>query len=262
MEQTVAAIEQILDVMPDDLLTLRTLFETLIQLERPEDALECLGRLDEACRTAQDASMMEYVCEQYASVADAMPDAKKRMERLQELLRAADVITQQSALASEDSAGKTALESEMALAWDLLQDELLSEEEYSHVLQDLTEMSGQKVDVPVTVLHVLHDRNFSRFERLMAHMSLKSGVPIVPLERFDEVEGLREVLPLEFMSRNGALPFGEVAGDLLIAVLNPFDKALLRRTEKMCGRRCHAYLVEPVEYDARLGAIRKAKQSD
>ena len=147
----------------------------------------------------------------------------------------------------------------MALAWELFQDGQFSQEEYSNVLRDLTEMSSRaEASVPVTVLHILHDRNFSRFERLMTHLCQKSGVPIIPLSQFEEREEFREVLPLDFISRHGALPFAQVGDDLLLAVLNPQDKELIRQAGELSGRHCHAYLVSPQEYDQRLAQIKAA----
>lgn len=257
LQQTAAMLEQILDVMPDDLFTLRALYETSLKLELPEKAFDCLKRLDDGARAAQNAEMISFVFNQYASVVDEMPEVRKRMDRLQELQLVADLMNQQ--LSEAPSARrKTGIESEMALAWDLFQDEQLSQEEYSNVLHDLAEMSSREVSVPVTVLHILHDRNFSRFDRLMTHLCQKSGVPIIALSQFDEREELREILPLNFISRHGALPFAQVGGDLLLAVLNPLDKELIRQAEDLSGRRCHAYLTAPQEYDQRLAQIKRA----
>lgn len=257
LQQTAAMLQQILEVIPDDLFTLRALYETFLKLELPEEAFDCLKRLDDDARALQNAEMMTFVFNQYTSIADEMPEVRKRMERLSELQRATGVAD--GATSAKPSAGrKSDIESEMALAWDLFQDEQLSQEEYSNVLHDLTEMSASNVSVPVTVLHILQDRNFGRFERLMTHLCQKSGVPIIALSQFDEREELREVLPLDFISRNGALPFAQVGRDLLLAVLNPLDKVLIRRADELSGRRCHAYLVSPQEYDQRLAAIKKA----
>jgi hypothetical protein len=185
-----------------------------------------------------------------------MPGVQKLIDRLNELKMVADLMG--VAERTKPASGSKGIESEMALAWELFQDEQLSQEEYSNVVHDLAEMSSGNLSVPVTVLHILHDRNFSRFDRLMTHLCQKSGVPVIALSQFDEPEELREALPLDFISRHGALPFGEVGGDLLLAVLNPQDKALFDRAGEIAGRRCHAYLVSPQEYDQRLAQIKKA----
>jgi hypothetical protein len=249
LQQNAALLEQILEVMPDDLFTLRALYETSLKLELPEKAFDCLKRLDDGARAAQNGAMIAFVLNQYESIADELPEVRKRMERLQALQLESDL---------KAPGRKSGIESEMALAWELFQDEQFSQEEYSNVLHDLSEMSSREINVPVTVLHILHDRNFSRFERLMTHLCQKSGVPIMALSQFDEREELREALPLDFISRHGALPFARVNGDLLLAVLNPMDKELIRRAEDLSGCRCHAYLVVPQEYDQRLAQIKKA----
>lgn len=258
LQQTATMLEQILEVMPDDLFTLRALYGTWLKLEEPEKALECLKRLDDGARAAQNGEIMAFVIEQYESIVDHLPELRKRIDRLQELQMATDLINASPAEPKPIPAHKDGIDSEMALAWELFKDEQLSQEEYSNVLHDLTEMSSHAVSVPVTVLHVLHDRNFSRFDRLMTHLCQKSGVPIIGLGQFEENEELREVLPLDFISRHGALPFGEVGGDLMLAVLNPLDRVLGQQAEALSGRHCHAYLVSPQEYDQRLMQIKKA----
>lgn len=257
LQQTSTMLEQILEVMPDDLLTLRALYETLLKLELPEKAFDCLKRLDNGARIAQSAEMIAFVLNQYASIVDEIPEVQKRIDRLQELQHVTGLMDGE--LSEKPVANrKNGLEAEMALAWELFQDELLSQEEYSNVLYDLTEMSSREVSVPVTVLHILHDRNFGRFERLLTYLCQKSGVPIMVLSQFDEREELREVFPLDFISHHGVLPFARVGSDLLLAVLNPLDKELIRRAGELAGCRCHAYLVTPQEYDQRLAQIRKA----
>ena len=258
LQQTAAMLEQILEVMPDDLFTLRSLYETLLKLEQPEQALDCLKRLDDGTRAAQNPEMTAFVIHQYESIADEMPELRKRIERLQELQAAKNPVHSE-APAKPPAQRKSDVDSEMALAWELFQDGQFSQEEYSNVLRDLTEMSSRaEASVPVTVLHILHDRNFSRFERLMTHLCQKSGVPIIPLSQFEEREEFREVLPLDFISRHGALPFAQVGDDLLLAVLNPQDKELIRQAGELSGRHCHAYLVSPQEYDQRLAQIKAA----
>jgi tetratricopeptide (TPR) repeat protein len=257
LRQTVLMLEQILEVMPDDLFTLRALYETYLQLEEPEKAIECLKKLDDAVRAAQNGEIIAFVIQQYESIAEQMPELRKRIERLHELQMVTDLMEADEPV-KPPSGNAAGIESEMALAWDLFQDEFFTQEEYSNVLHDLTEISSRTVTVPVTVLHILHDRNFSRFDKLMTHLCQKYRIPVLALSQFDEREDLREVLSLDFITRHAALPFGKVGGELLLAVLNPMDRALLLQAEQLSGSRCHPCLVTPQEYDLRLTQIKKA----
>lgn len=258
LEQTVEVLEQILEVMPDDLVTLRSLYEACLKLGDPEKALDALGRLDDGARAAQDAAVIDFVLNQYAMIADESPEVRGKIERLKEVQALMGLLDDASDSSSVPSVPKGgSLEPEMALAWELFQDEQLTQEEYSSVLHDLTEMSSRSMGVPVSVLHILHDRQFSRFERVMTHLCQKSEVPIIGLGQFEDSESLAEVLPIDFSSKFGAIPFAEVSDELLLAVVNPFDKELVERAEMLCGRRCHPYLVTPHDYDQLLDKFKK-----
>lgn len=261
LEQTVVMLEQILEVMPDDLFTLRALYETSLKLEHPEKAFEALARLDDSARAAQNIEMIDFVLNQYEMVSDDSSEMQGRIARLQEIKNVAGLMQGDESLMPAPAAkpsGGSRLDAEMALAWDLFQEEQLSQEEYSNVLHDLTEMSSKQIAVPVTVLHILHDRQFSRMERLMTHLCQKNEMPIMALSLFEENEEIGQLLPLDFISRNGAMPFAKVGEDLLVAMLNPLDKELLDEVKKLSGKPCHPYLVTPEEYDLQLGKIRRA----
>ncbi len=261
LEQVVETLEQILEVMPEDYFTLHTLYETFIKLEQPEQAFEYLARLADFTIRSQNEEGVRFVLQQYEALGDLGPEVegrKAQLRALQAKLAGESVDVEAKDVDEVSSESSQNLEAEMALAWDLFQEEQLTQEEYSNVLHDLTEMSSRVVDVPVTVLHVLHDRQFSRFERLMTHLCNKSGIPIISLSSYEENEEFNESLPLGFMTQRGVLPFAGIGDDLLVAVLNPFDKALVREAEETAGNRCHPYLVSPSEYDLRLSQIKKA----
>lgn len=265
LQQTVSMLEQILEVMPDDLVTLRALYEASLKLEQAEKAMEALSRLDDLARAEQDGEMIDFVLNQYATIAEDSPEVQGRMERLKEIRHVLDLHAsdpdQEDILkekpADSRSRGGGRMDAEMALAWDLFQDEQLTQEEYSNVLHDLTEMSSRRMGVPVSVLHILHDRQFSRFERMLTHLCQKHSMPLMVLSQFADNEEIIRTLPLDFTSGNGAIPFATVGDDLLVGILNPLDKELLKQAEEICGRRCHPYLVAPDDYDRHL---QKAKQ--
>ena len=260
LEQVVETLEQILEVMPEDYFTLHTLYETFIKLEQPEKAFEYLARLAGFVTRSQNEEGVNFVLQQYEALGDLGPEIEGRKAQLRTLqIKLAGESPEQAAEAGgEAPAVAQDIEAEMVLAWDLYQEEQLTQEEYSNVLHDLTEMSSRAVGVPVTVLHVLHDRQFSRFERLMTHLCSQSGIPIISLSSYEENEEFNEALPLDFMTRRGVLPFAGIGDDLLVAVLNPFDKALVSQAEEAAEKRCHPYLVSPDEYDRRLAQIKKA----
>ncbi len=261
LEQMVETLEQILEVMPEDYFTLHTLYETFIKLEQPEKAFEYLARLADFATRSQNEESVVFVLQQYDALEDPGSEVEGRKAQLRALLTTlvGEPTDKELKIEGEVEAPVTQdIDAEMALAWDLYQEEQLTQEEYSNVLHDLTEMSSHAVGVPVTVLHILHDRQFSRFERLMTYLCEKSGIPIISLSSYEENEDLNDVLPPDFLTRRGVLPFAAIGNDLLVAVLNPFDKIRMRDAEKAAGQRCHSYLVPPNEYDLRLAQIKKS----
>jgi hypothetical protein len=259
LEQVVETLEQILEVMPEDYVTLHTLYETFVKLQQPRKAFEYLARLADFVTHSQNEEGVSFVLQQYEAIGDLGPEVEARKAQLRVLQ--AELAGETADSISKDTAEVSVsqnIEAEMALAWDLFQEEQLTQEEYSNVLHDLTEMSSRSVDVPITVLHVLHDRQFSRFERLMTYLCNKSGVPIILLSSYEENEELNDALPLDFLTQRGVLPFASIGDDLLVAVLNPCDKTLVRDAEQAAEKRCHPYLVSPEEYDRRLAQIKKA----
>ena len=262
-EQSIEMLQQILEVMPSDIPTMKTLYNTHLQMGSLESALETLVRIEKAANLVKDDAALSFVLEQYASVEDISPEIKEQTARLREMKGIA--VSEEEPLLKDvplEEFGTTSLEAEMSLAWDLLQDEQLTQEEYSEVVGDLTETMSKNVGVPVTLLHVLNDRHFSRFERLMAHLSEKANVPILLLDSFEENEAAAQVLSIEFSSTRGALSFAFVGENLLVAVLNPFDQELLSEVKQRSGRTCHAFLVSPYEYDKRLNERKKAKKEE
>lgn len=259
LEQVVETLEQILEVMPEDYVTLHTLYETFVKLQQPEKAFEYLARLADFVTHSQSEEGVRFVLQQYEAIGDLGPEigARKAQLRVLQAELAGETVDRIPQDTAEIPAAQS-MEAEMTLAWDLFQEEQLTQEEYSNVLHDLTEMSSRSVALPITVLHVLHDRQFSRFARLMTYLCKKSGVPIILLSSYEENEELNDALPLDFLTQRGVLPFASIGDDLLVAVLNPCDKTLVREAEQAVKKRCHPYLVSPEEYDRRLASIKKA----
>jgi len=257
LTDSIAMLEQILEVMPQDLMALRALYNAYNQRDCREQAFEYLGMLADVACTNNDSETAEFIVKQLPGFEEQFPsEVAVQLTRIQAVVGPADG---QPTVASEEKPASTTdaeIGEELALAWKLYEENQLSQEEYSSVLHDLTEVSSKEVDVPVSVLHVLNDRGFSQMNRIMNYLSSRSGVPCVSLLNFELSEQMTDVLPLEIAVRDGALPFDFFGNDLLVAVLNPFNNVLIDKVEKAGGHRCHTYLVSAEEYDIALGKLR------
>ena len=263
LADSIAMLEQILEVMPQDADAIKALYSSYRKSGKNEQAFEYLNRLIDVCIGNVDASQLSFIQRELAQFDDIFPsEVAAQNARICMLEGSAAPSGKDRSVPAEESAStgigsrEADISEELALAWRLYEEGQLDQEEYSSVLHDLTEVSSKVLDVPVSVLHVLNDRNYNQINRLMNHLSNRSGAPAVMLSNFELSEDVAKALPIEFAAHDGALPFAFFGDDLLVGVLNPFNHSLVEKVESVGGRRCQTYLVGPEDYDLALGRLR------
>jgi len=141
---------------------------------------------------------------------------------------------------------------ELAFAWNLLEAKELTQEEYASVVQDLTEMSTSESPSTISVLHVMEARGFKNIERVLGYVAKECETPIVLLSSFVLNFDIVTILSHELMLKRGVFVFDKVGQDLLIAIMNPFDKQLRKEVEAHTGKKCHFFVTLPSEFDKAL----------
>ncbi|MEE9367673.1 MAG: hypothetical protein V3V05_02300 [Pontiella sp.] len=264
LADSIAMLEQILEVMPQDTDAIRALYNAYCNGGQLEKAFEHLNSLVNIISGGGDPEIFEFVQRQLPRFNEIFPsEVAAQTARIRTMEGSLNIQpTSQTTASSNDSksndqSAEIDISEELALAWRLYEEDQLSQEEYSSVLHDLTEISSKELDVPVSVLHVLNDRGFTQMNRILSYLSSRSGVPYVSLKNFELNETVVGAIPLDFSAHDGALPFSFFGNDLLVAVLNPFNNMLVDRIETESGHRCHTYVVEPADYDAALEKLRE-----
>ena len=252
-----AAFQKMLEVMPDDLLALESLFEAYLNQGELPKALHYLERLVRVLLKENERSIAEQLHEKLMAQVATIPEFTPFAIQLEPLLQRKEVAPARRA-DQPAMTRKADIQGELSLAWRLFQDGIITQEDYAQVVQDLTEVSTRKTDVPVTVLHALNDRGSKQLEKVLIFLAKESGLPLIRLGNFEIPHALHTVLPMEIMGRWGALVFGTLGQDLLIAVLNPFDQVLQGEISALTGKVCHFYLTTATDYDKALANIRKA----
>jgi len=148
---------------------------------------------------------------------------------------------------------------ELAFAWGLLEAKELTQEEYSSVVQDLTEMSSVDSATTVSVIHVLEGRAFKNLEKVIGFVSKECGAPIISLSSFELRHEATSLLSPDFMMKRGVMVFEVLGKDALVVVMNPYDRQLRKDTETMSGRRCHFFMTLPSEFDRALESVISGK---
>lgn len=255
----ITAFQEILNAIPGDRTALETLFEAYDHLGDRNKALQYLMQLAEQVTGEHDTETLKWVLESLRRLGSGIEQAELLAERLERDLRDMGVVDT-GQRAGRVVSGKKSVEREMELAWRLLQAEEITQDEYSTIVQDLTENSTKNIEVPVTVLHVLNDRAFKSLQRVLVFLSRESGVPVISLADFELNRAAVTLLPGTFRQQRGALPFDLIGEEVMIAVLNPCNAELRGEVEKTIGRPCHFFLVESLDYDAALMRIQNMLQ--
>lgn len=131
----------------------------------------------------------------------------------------------------------------------------ITEGEYMVALDDLyASPSPERPGTPRSALHALQRGGFGGGTKTLVVLASDSGVPLLPLARFQpQVEAFSR-LPVEFATVRGALAFDCLHEDLLVAVLNPYNLVLQEEVRRV-GKRAIFYLVAAAEYDATLSLL-------
>jgi hypothetical protein len=276
----ILACEQILEAMPTDRRSLSTLTYAYAKIGDQVRAKEYMLRLADAVIEDEDAKMAlellpkmraiapdEEVKDRLVKLSALRPeDGGEVFEIMDDTLEADEPAPDKPAAPSpEASAARVVvnLTGELAFAWKLQEAEELTKDEYSSVVQDLTDLSsGGDATVTISVLHVLSDRGFKNLERVLTTAARDSGMANIVLTSFQLVDEAAELLPREFMVRRGAIPYEFLGDHVLVGILNPYDADLQRDVESQLGRTCHFYLVSPADFDAAIERIDRMDDED
>jgi len=257
----IAAFEQIVETIPNDRVSLEALSHAYEQVGDLSRAREYLTRLANVVIEENDRDAADFLRERFLHFAATDPIAKDAGARLDEFLNTGKPQAKQFDLSEEpalletqkddESEGRNAyVASELSFAWTLFQAGELTQEEYAVVAQDLSLVSTSDKLVTVSVLHTLHDRGHRGLDRIMAFAARDSGVSIIPLSLFEIPDTVSSLLSREFMIRCGVIPFELMGNDVLVVLLNPYNKTLRQKVQALIGHRCHFYLTTPENFDS------------
>ena len=143
--------------------------------------------------------------------------------------------------------------SEVKLLDKLMEGKFLTPADRSWVLAQL-EQTGQSRSGLVSVLHLTQDR-IKNFVDALLFLSKDTAMPLLPLMRFVPQRRISSFVPAAYLACLGVLPFDRLEEDLLVAVMNPYDRKIHENVQALSGRRCTFFLVSPLDYDSAIRVI-------
>lgn len=253
----IQAFEQILAVMPDDLTALETLWRAYSEYGDEKKSLEYLLRLGRVIEDQGDASTAQRVISSIKGAGYQEEEVASLVKMLQELCGEHQVALDKAQRAERiPLRAKPKVPDELSFAWYLMESEMISAEDYARLADDLAEMSARARKGTISVLHALEARTFPRMSSLLEYVSQDLSAPYISLKSFDVSADTVRLLPTAYIIGRGVLPFETLGkNDLLLAVLNPFDKSVAEEITKALGMDCHLYLTSPGEFDEAVKTI-------
>jgi hypothetical protein len=261
----ISAFEQILEAMPNDRASLEALSHAYGQIgdhSREKEYIIRLGNVlveegDERGAMELLPKVEPYVAED-ARALQLVDRIRNARERKSSLLAGVAAAVGTSARGVEKGPGRGgfSMADELSFAWNLLQAEQLSQDEYARVVHDLTEMTASDAVTTISVLHVLEFKASKNLERSIAFVVRDCGTPFVTLSSFSFPIEAMSVLPIDFMVRRGVLVFDFIGQDALVAIMNPYNTTLREEVEVLTSRKCHFFVALPSDFDQALGRVR------
>ena len=263
--EAIAFFEQMLQTMPEDRTSLEFLSVAYEQTGQFEKHRDCLVRLSDCLVREKDFEHAQSIAQRLSAFSDYEP-ARAAVERVAESVQ--NQILKETVASSSVTGGlekpmrpavgvyqdaglevhalsRTASSAEMELVWYWKDHNFLPKELCMDILHVLTESQITDHPMLVSALALLDEQHPEYTEQVMEKMQRDSGVPPIPLELFEVQPKAVEALSPVFIHVRGVLPFALLGNEVLVAVLNPLNKALQEEIVARSGKACHFFFAHP-----------------
>ncbi len=242
-----------LQLMPEDRVTLEFLVVAYEQLGRHEDGQKALVSLAKILIKERDTAALEGLLPRLEE--SDYPEAKALSLKVKTLVAPAPDLTPEvpkEMTESEivESISAAAVSSEIALLRELVDGKMISEEEAKRLKEQLEATPTPGQVFLVSALQILEKENPTTLELCVAHLADRHASPPVPLSAFEPPKGVVSAFPALAMRIHGAVPFASIGKEALVAVLNPADEQL--RAELSAVMPCRFYMAMPSAVEALL----------
>ena len=225
--EAIHLLESELEEITDPVGVYITLFDLYSDLENMQEAGQCLVEASRRVSADEHPDLAYFLYNQLELFAQLGPDAQDAYERLGHLIAGDEgTFDPNTVHLDQRKLNMTDFIPEILLAQHLMRSKTISEPEYRLLLQDLCWCGNTEQLAPRVCLFVLRDRELPHQERAIEFLAHDASTPFVDLSHIDPDPDLLEVLPLETCIRRAACVFGEVGGEPMVALLNPFNLQL------------------------------------
>jgi len=263
VQQVIETFESILEAFPEDVSALESLIAAheqaghAAEAETKARALLALLRQHGAWDRAHAvAERILVACPEDAEVAALRDEAAAKMPPPPVGPAASETLDEPTPPASVPL--KFDLSGELDLAWSLLQNEVITQEQYEAAIAGLTEARmSPNPGVRLSLLQELASMDRIYMDRVVGFLSAETGTPYIDLSRFEIDPDTARAIPIEDSRRLGVLVFESIRDEVMVAVLNPVDENLRKKVSAYLGCKAHFYLTSPEEFQAAIDELAK-----
>ena len=256
LEEGIAYFEEMLKIMPDDRTTLEFLVVAYDQLGdrvKSEKSLVSLANLliKHEDFVAAEALLPRLEGAETSEAKVLTLKIKRLVAPIPELIPEEPKPLTDSEIASEIAGN--AIKAEVSLVNLLKEGGMVSETDADAVKKQLEAMPTDGRIFLISALSVLEKENSELAERCIAYLADKGVCPPVPLQAFEPNLDLIRQFPAVELRVRGALPFGKIGNEVLVAILNPLDERLCAVLNRVA--KCRFYLALPEVVEKRLSKL-------
>lgn len=245
--EAVRACESILEKHPHDPSALSGLAASYEKIGNASQAWEIYMRLAEVFEEEQNWSQLYSLAQHLLTLNPDDPEAERLLEVSE---NPADALLGTENEEVEPSPSEAQLEfnlnAEIDLAWLLLQNEMISSEQYEAAISGITESRMNTAsESTLSLMHELESMDKVDINAIIGFLSAHTATPFVELERFEIPEEAFALVPFEHARRLGIIPFAQMSSQWQVAVLNPLQTGFQQTLEEFTGDKVHLFITSP-----------------
>lgn len=238
--EAIRILEDKLHEVEDPAGMLITLFDLYTEIEELNDAGNCLVEVARCVIAGEHPELCFFLYNNLELFAQLNPEAQAAYDALAGLISKSDEDLGANTLhLDQRKIYQHDLIPELLLAQHLMRARKISDAEYKVILHDLCWYTTHAPTAPRTLAYVLEDRALPHRDTALEFLAHDAGVPFIDLQLIEPDPQALELLPRDFMQIRAACAYGFVAGEPLIAVLNPFNLQLRDDVSMQMDLPCH-----------------------
>ena len=255
IRETISTFEAMLELFPEDISALESLLVAYQQAGDDANLCDKGNRLISIFMLNDDWNRVFDLAQ---TVLAKVPDdvtAKHALQQAQE--RTGRVLDEAHKAAGEVDLARISAElgfdlhGELDLAWLLLQNAVISQEQYESAIDRLTEISSHaKQDCILSFLEELKEVDRVDMVKVVAFIAAEGGMPFIELSRCEFQEEVVNRIPFDYARHIAAIPFDRFGNEIMVAVMNPVNKNLHQRIAKFLKTNIHFFFTSPDEFHA------------